>query len=64
MKTLWISVIATLAAILAWRLHVPQKMWPQHPQFADFLLALILCLVLQYAWPKKQSDEPIASKKV
>ena len=56
MKTLKITVIATAASMLAWWLHVPQKIWPAHPQFADFLLALGICLVLQFTWsdPKKK----------
>jgi uncharacterized membrane protein YadS len=53
MKTLKISLVATIAATLAWWLHLPQKMWPAHPMFADFLLALVLCIVLQVVW----SDE-------
>lgn len=50
MKTLKISAVATLAALLAWWLGFAHKIWPAHPAFADFLLALILCLVLQFAW--------------
>jgi len=50
MKTLKISVVATLAATLAWWFGVPQKIWPAHPLFADFLLALVLCIVLQIVW--------------
>ena len=62
MKTLKISVIATLAAMLAWWLGLPQKAWPAHPYFADFLMSLLLCIVLQAVWaePKAQAkrDHP------
>lgn len=58
MKTLRISLVATAAAIIAWRMRVPQKFWPRHPQFADFLLALVLCIVLQVVW-----SDPEPSKK-
>lgn len=51
MRTLGISVVATVAAILAWQIRLPHRMWPQHPQLADFLLVLIVCFVLQYTWP-------------
>lgn len=50
--------MATAAAIIAWRMRVPQKFWPRHPQFADFLLALVLCIVLQVVW-----SDPEPSKK-
>ena len=50
MKTLKISALATIAAMLAWWLGFVQKIWPAHPMLADFLLALILCIVLQFAW--------------
>jgi hypothetical protein len=51
MKTLKITVVATMAAMLAWWLGLDRKIWPAHPQFADFLLCLVLCVVLQFAWP-------------
>ena len=39
---------------------IPYRIWPAHPYFADLLIALILCVVLQVVWsdskaePKKQ----------
>jgi len=56
MKTLKISLVATIAAVLAWWLGFPQKIWPAHPQFADFLLAFVLCVVLQFAWSDAKSE--------
>jgi hypothetical protein len=56
MKTLKISLVATLASILAWRLRFPHRIWPAHPQLADFLLALIMCLVLQFAWSDPRAE--------
>ena len=40
-ETLKISAVATIAAMLAWWLGFAQRIWPAHPAFADFLLALI-----------------------
>jgi hypothetical protein len=59
MKTLKISLVATIAATLAWKLGIPYRIWPSHPQLADFLLALIMCVILQIAWtdPKKQPSD-------
>ena len=60
MKTLKISLVATFASMLAWWLRFPYRIWPAHPYFADLLIALILCVVLQVVWsdskaePKKQ----------
>jgi ABC-type Fe3+-siderophore transport system permease subunit len=52
MKTLKISIVATIAATLALWLGVANRIWPAHPQFAVFLLALVICIVLQVTWPK------------
>jgi hypothetical protein len=51
MKTLKISAVATIAAMLAWWLGFADRIWLAHPQFADFLLALVICIVLQFTWP-------------
>jgi hypothetical protein len=56
MKTLKITLVATIAAMLAWRLGFAQRIWPAHPQLADFLLALVICIVLQFTWP--EPDKP------
>lgn len=58
LRTLKISLVATIASVLAWFLHLPQKVWPDHPQFADFLLAVVLCIVLQFIW----TDTPAGPK--
>jgi len=50
MKTVKISLVATIAALLAWQLHIPQRIWPAHPALADFLAALIITLVVQFSW--------------
>ncbi len=59
MKTLKISLIATLASILAWRMRVPQKFWPAHPQLGGLLLAAILCIALELVWFDR---EPVTKK--
>jgi len=61
MRTLKISLVATVATTLAWKLGIAHKIWPAHPYLADFLIALACCIVLQVTWtdPKKQpSDRP------
>jgi len=64
MKTLKVSFVATVAAILAWRLRFPHKIWPAHPQIADFLMALVMCTVLQVTWPdpKPKVKEKVKAK--
>lgn len=72
MKTLKITVVATAASSVAWWLHFPVKIWPEHPLLADFLLALTLCVVLQLVWSdpkraittdaKKDSAENMAAR--
>jgi hypothetical protein len=55
MKTLKISLIATLIAMAAgfwaWEFGAAQWMWPAHPQLADFFVILITGIVVQIAWP-------------
>jgi hypothetical protein len=52
MKTLKISAVATIAAMLAWWLGFAHKIWPAHSQLAAFLLAFVIGTVLQFTWPK------------
>ena len=56
MKTLKITVVATIAGTLAWWLRLPHKIWPAHPYLADVLLSLILCVVLQFAWSEAKKE--------
>jgi hypothetical protein len=63
MRTLKISIVATVAAMLAWWFRFPHRIWPAHPQFADFLLALILGLVLQFTWADAKSIPESKAKK-
>ena len=60
MKTLKISLIATLASLVGWWLHLPQKVWPEHPYFADLLMAFVLCIVLQIVWSDKKTEHKSA----
>jgi hypothetical protein len=50
LKTLEISVVATLALTLAWWLRIPHRMWPMHPILADVLIGIVLCVLLQVLW--------------
>jgi hypothetical protein len=59
MKTVKISIVATLASILAWRLGIPRQVWPAHAQLANFILAIVICIILQIAW----TDPPLVAKK-
>jgi hypothetical protein len=55
LKTLKISAVATVALTVAWWLRLPHRVWPEHPALADFLMALVLCVLLQILWsePKR-----------
>lgn len=61
MKTLKTSLIASLIATAAgfgaWELGIAQKIWPAHPQMADFLLVLVTGIVVQIAWPRLVDDQ-------
>jgi 1,4-dihydroxy-2-naphthoate octaprenyltransferase len=60
MKTVKISIVATLTSFLAWRLGIPRAVWPAHPRVADFILALITCLILQIAWTDRNPKSKAA----
>jgi len=57
MKTLKVSLVATLASILAWWLRFPHRIWLAHPYLTDFLMALVLCVVLQSVWSDAKSEQ-------
>ena len=63
MKTLKITLVVTTALTVAWWLHLPAKVWPEHPMLAEFLMALALCVVLQFVWSDaKQAITPEIKK--
>ena len=55
MKTLKISVVATVAMAVAWWLRIPQRLWPAHPLVADVLMSLFLCVLLQILWTEPKA---------
>ena len=55
MKTLKISVVATVALTVAWWARIPQRMWPEHPMLADLLMGIVLCVLLQVLWAEPKS---------
>lgn len=50
MKTLKISVIATIALTVAWWLRIPHRISPGHPMMADLMMGIVLCVLLQILW--------------
>ncbi len=61
METLKISLIASLiataAGFSAWEFGWARRIWPAHPQMADFLLALIVGIAVQIAWPRPANGQ-------
>jgi hypothetical protein len=57
LKTLKISVVATIALVVAWWLRIPHRMWPAHPMLADLFLGIVLCVLLQVLWDAPKSAE-------
>jgi len=54
--TLIATAIATAASFWAGRLGLIHRLWPEHPQFAGFLLSLVACIAVQLFWPKEWLD--------
>jgi len=50
LKTLKISVIATIALTVAWWLRIPHRISPGHPMMADLMMGIVLCVLLQILW--------------
>jgi len=50
MKTLKVSLLASVLGTVAWMLGLGHKIWPAHPQWAVFFLTLTATIVLSYAW--------------
>jgi len=61
MKTLKTSLIASLIATAvgfgAWEFGVAQRIWPAHPQMADFLLVIVTGIVVQIIWPRLANEQ-------
>ena len=61
METLKISLIASLiaaaAGFSAWEFGLARRIWPAHPQVADFLLVLITAIAVQIVWPRLHSGQ-------
>ncbi|HYA24630.1 MAG TPA: hypothetical protein VEF05_10750 [Terriglobales bacterium] len=57
MRTLKITLIATAIATAlsfwAGQLGLMHRLWPDHPQFAGFILSLVACIAVQLFWPKE-----------
>jgi len=51
------SVIATAAGWGAWEFGIARRIWPAHPQMADFLLVLFTAIAVQIAWPKLANQQ-------
>lgn len=62
MKTLKISMVATIAMVLAWRVRLPHRISPGHPYLADCFMALVLCLVLQMVWTDGKAESKKESR--
>lgn len=52
MRTLKVSLVASVIGTGAWMLGLTRAMWPAHPQLAVFFLTLASAVVLMYFWPE------------
>jgi hypothetical protein len=62
MKTLKVSIFATLIGTGAWAVGLARDIWPAHPLWAAFFLTLGTTIVLTAVVPGK--DRPKADGKV
>jgi hypothetical protein len=55
MKTLKVSLLATVIGLSAWLLGLGRDIWPAHPLWAAFLLTLGASVVLMRVVPGRES---------
>ena len=51
MKTLKVSLAASVMGTGAWMLGLTRAIWPTHPLLAVFFLTVTAGVVLMYVWP-------------
>lgn len=54
MKTLKVSLLASVIGTGAWMLGITRRIWPAHPFWAVFFLTLAFTFLLMYVWPEPQ----------
>jgi len=52
MRTLKVSLVASVIGTGAWMLGLTRAIWPAHPLWAVFFLTIAAGLVLMYVWPE------------
>jgi len=52
MKTLKVSLVASVIGTGAWMLGLTRKIWPAHPLLAVFFLTVAAAVILKYVWPE------------
>ncbi len=52
MKTLKVSLLASVIGIGAWILGLTHRIWPAHPQWAGFFVTIAATIILLYVWPE------------
>jgi len=55
LKTLKITIVATVALTAAWWLRIPHRIWHGHPMLADLAIGLVLCILLQVLWAEPKA---------
>jgi len=52
MKTVTVSLMASVITTVAWMLGLTRAIWPAHPLLAVFFLTVAAGLILRYVWPE------------
>jgi hypothetical protein len=58
MRTLKVSLAATVLGTAAWLLGLSRWIWPEHPQLATLLLTISLSIALFYLGPESSNRKP------
>jgi hypothetical protein len=56
MKTLKISLLASVIATAAWLLGMTDKIWPAHPMWGVFFVTVEAMVLLMYVLPEPEKE--------
>jgi hypothetical protein len=54
MRTLKVSLAASVIGTGVWMLGLSRLLWPAHPYLGVFFITLIATVVLMYVWPDQK----------
>ncbi len=51
------TLIATAVGLGAWFFGIDKNIWPSHPQVADLVLSMVVCILVKEMWPVQRGQK-------